>query len=181
MEFRTGVLGFRTLFLHLLRQGVEGMTKEEKKELEGIQYIQKKNNLRDIKSVLILYNKLMEKELFHTQVGIDFMDTLKQRLIQSEEISNQDIYGYVEPEPKKEENSRQDELLKKYKYKYYNSLIINIILVAALVIGFLITTNSKNVNILNYENRLLDKYSAWEADLTEREQAVTAREKAMQR
>lgn len=157
------------------------MTEEEKKELEGIKYIQKKNNLRDMKAVLILYNKLMEKNLFHTQVGMDFMETLRRRLIESKEISNQDIIGYTEPEPVKKEDEQKLESLKKYKYKYYNSLIINVILIAALLIGFFITTNSNNVNILNYENRLLDKYSAWEAELEERERAVTEKEKALQR
>lgn len=149
------------------------MNEAEKKELEGIQYIKKKHNMNDMKKVLALYNKLVEQELFHTQVGIAFMEQLKEQLIASKEINNQDIWGYKEE--KKEVGRKEDY----YKYKYYNSLIINIILVIALVIGFFITTNSKNVNIINYENKLIDKYSVWEEQLKERESIVTEREKAL--
>lgn len=157
----------------------EKMNEEEKKELEGIRYIQEKNNMKDIKTVLALYNKLAEKNLFHTRVGLEFLDTMKKRLIESKEIQNQDIFGYEEPQIEETE-SRIQEKEDRYKYKYYNSLLINIILLAALIAGFFITTNSKNVNILNYENRLIDQYSAWEAELKERESIVTEREKAIQ-
>ena len=50
------------------------MDKEEKKELDGIQYIKQQNNMKDIKTVLALYNKLSEKNIFHTQAGIAFME-----------------------------------------------------------------------------------------------------------
>lgn len=148
------------------------MSEEEKKELEGIKYIQQNNDLKDIKTVLALYNKLAEKKLFRTQAGLDFLDSLKTKLEKSKEIRKQDIYGYQEPDKKeKKEDS--------YKIKFYNSLIINIILLAALIAGFYITLFSDNVNILNYENKLLDKYTAWEESLKERESIVTEREKAL--
>ncbi len=149
------------------------MDKEEKKELDGIQYIKQQNNMKDIKTVLALYNKLSEKNIFHTQAGIAFMEELQTQLVKSKEIDNQDIYGYREPEKKKEDKENS------YKYKFYNSLIINFILLAALIAGFYITLFSKNVTILNYENKLIDKYSAWEAELMERESIVTEKEKEL--
>ena len=155
------------------------MSEAEKKELEGIQYIREKNDMNNMKKVLALYNKLMERELFHTQTGIAFMEQLKEQLIASPEIKNQDIWGYKEEKTEDTKENVQKEKENLYKYRYYNSLIINIILIAALILGFFITTNSKNVNILNYENRLIDKYSAWEEQLKERESIVTEREKAL--
>ncbi len=165
------------------------MSEAEKKELEGIRYIQEKNDMQDMKTVLVLYNKLSEKELFHTQAGIDFMEELKNKLLAAPEIDNREIAGYkdmrqaqkksetkVSEEKKKEIEQR---IINEYRYKYYNSLIINVILIIALVLGFFITTNSKNVNIINYENRLIDKYAAWEEQLKERESIVTEREKAV--
>lgn len=154
------------------------MGEEEKKELEGIKYICQKNNMKDMKTVLALYNKLMEKNLFHTQAGLDFLEGLKKQLTEAKEINNRDIFGYTGPEEKKKEKEDTDEE-HSYKIKFYNSLIINFILLAALAAGFYITVFSKNVNILNYENKLLDKYSAWEAELRERESIVTEKEKAL--
>ena len=40
-----------------------------------------------------------------------------------------------------------------------------------------ITSTSDNVNVLNYERKLRDKYSAWEIDLNEREQYIKEVEK----
>ena len=166
------------------------MSEAEKKELEGIRYIQEKNDMHDMKTVLALYNKLSEKTLFHTQAGVAFMEDLKAKLLAAPEIDNREIAGYQEEQKKdeikkqaakpSEEKKREIEqrIINEYRYKYYNSLIINVILLIALVLGFFITTNSKNVNIINYENRLIDKYAAWEEQLKERESIVTEREKA---
>lgn len=170
------------------------MSEAEKKELEGIRYIKEKNDMQDMKTVLALYNKLSEKELFHTQAGVEFMEELRDKLIAAPEVDNHEIAGYkaVQSEKKKDEKKEQElkpaeekkkeieqRIINEYRYKYYNSLIINVILIIALVLGFLITTNSKNVNIINYENRLIDKYAAWEEQLEERESIVTEREKAV--
>lgn len=163
------------------------MNAEERKEAEGIQYIMEKNDLSDIHIVLVLYNKLAERKLFQTQAGMQFLDELKDRLVASDEIDKKEIYGYQMPD--KQDMARSEQKSKKnkkpagdnsYKYKYYNSLVINMILVIAFLLFFYITTNSKNVNILNYENRLLDKYSAWESQLKERESLVTEREKNLE-
>lgn len=163
------------------------MNAEERKEAEGIQYIMEKNDLSDIHIVLVLYNKLTERKLFQTQAGMQFLDELKDRLVASDEIDKKEIYGYQMPD--KQDMARSEQKSKKnkkpagdnpYKYKYYNSLVINMILVIAFLLFFYITTNSKNVNILNYENRLLDKYSAWESQLKERESLVTEREKNLE-
>ena len=165
------------------------MNEAEKKELEGIRYIQEQNNMEDMKTVLALYNKLSEKEIFHTPAGISFMSELREQLLAAPEIDNREIAGYREGAQELtgstkrmdsgEECRIEQTLIREYRYKYYNSLLINLILAAALVIGFLITTDSKNVNIINYENQLLDKYSAWEEQLKERERIVTEREKEL--
>lgn len=158
------------------------MNEAEQKELEGIRYIKQKNNMKDIKAVLALYNKLVEKKIFHTSVGLEFLEQMKASLMESPKIDNKDIYGYEEPEkqPQETDSKKAQERESRYRYKYYNSLIINFILLAALLAVFFMGMNSKNVNILNYENRLLDKYSAWEKELEERESIVTEKEKALQ-
>ena len=37
---------------------------------------------------------------------------------------------------------------------------------------FIITGTSKNPTIINYETELINRYSAWEQELTEREAAI---------
>ena len=59
---------------------------------------------------------------------------------------------------------------------YFTSLILLISVVSMM----LLAATSDNVNILNYENKLIDKYSSWEQELEEREQAVKEQEQELE-
>ena len=54
-------------------------------------------------------------------------------------------------------------------------------IVLALLVGgmFYVAMTGNNPNILNYKNSIVNKYAAWEQELTEREQAVREREKEL--
>ena len=54
-------------------------------------------------------------------------------------------------------------------------MVTSLILLISVVSMMLLAATSDNVNILNYENKLIDKYSSWEQELEEREQAVKER------
>lgn len=60
------------------------------------------------------------------------------------------------------------------------SVIINGLLVIAVAAMFYIATTSTNPNILNYEKSLVNKYAYWEQELSERENAVRERERALE-
>ena len=57
-------------------------------------------------------------------------------------------------------------------------LIFFVVVLSAALIGmFVIAFLSRdNVNILNYENAIIDKYEDWEKDLEERERAIREKE-----
>lgn len=78
------------------------------------------------------------------------------------------------------QSKRKQRDRKNYKTAYHNSMIVNGILAAIIVGMFLITyLSGNNVNILNYENALIDKYELWETQLNEREEAILLREKEL--
>ena len=58
-----------------------------------------------------------------------------------------------------------------------SSLIINAAMVILVIILFTITLKSDNPNILNYEKALVNKYAAWEQNLSERENKVREAER----
>lgn len=67
---------------------VEGFTFETEeearlagKEAEGIKYIRSRNDMDDPDAVLKLYNRLIEKEIFATPVGIGFLEELQSNLL----------------------------------------------------------------------------------------------------
>ena len=50
-------------------------------------------------------------------------------------------------------------------------------LVIVIIALFVITGTSKNPNIINYENALIDKYSSWESELNQKEKDLRVKEK----
>ena len=64
-----------------------------------------------------------------------------------------------------------------YREKYLAALFFNLIFGIAVIIVLYLATTGDHINIINYENKLIDKYEAWEQELDEREKAVTEYEK----
>lgn len=169
--------------------------KKAKTEWQGIQYIISENDMENIETVLAIHNKLAERKILKTEVGAKFLRELKERLLEAKEIENQKIYGF-QPEDeqwlrvRERDKAKKEELLEQkkkwnedsyYRQKYYHSLILNVLLVAAILIMAYITLNSNQVNILNYENALLDKYASWEASLQQKEAELIERERELSR
>ncbi len=70
--------------------------------------------------------------------------------------------------------------LKKTEGKLQTSIMFNIILAIGVLAMLYIASTSNNVNIINYETALQDKYSAWAQELTEKENQLKEREKALE-
>lgn len=74
-----------------------------------------------------------------------------------------------------------------WKGRFRNLLIVCFVLVAAVVAMFVISATSSNPTILDYETKIVDKYSEWEeelnardSELREKERALDEREQALQ-
>ena len=59
------------------------------------------------------------------------------------------------------------------------SVILNILLILLVIAMFVITLTGNNPTILNYEQKLQNKYAGWEQELTERENAVREKEREL--
>ena len=59
------------------------------------------------------------------------------------------------------------------------SVVMNIVMIIAIIAMFVITLNSDQPNILNYEKNIQNKYATWEQELTQREQAVREKEREL--
>lgn len=66
-----------------------------------------------------------------------------------------------------------------YKPWFRASLSVSIILLLIVIGMFAVTATSGNVNIVNYENALIEKYEDWETQLKEKEEKLKEREKAL--
>ena len=174
----------------------EFATKEEaqlaKDELNAIKYLSQKTNSKDPKQVYSLYNKIIERKLFSTHVGMNYLKNLQTFLYKSDEIPNDKIQPIpINAETQGEINIRRErsefksELrdmsvkVAKYKNNFTRVMIINVVLIIIIIAMFVILNTSSNPNIINYEVNIQNKYSQWQEQLQSQEESLNARENAL--
>lgn len=179
------------------------------REAESIQYVKSQMNMKSPRMALEVYRKLTQEEVFETPVGIAFLKELRDYLLAQPEIQEElapvqtqkmgavlagrqagememaSLYDDKLRQAKErvrsmEQKKKQAEQnLNKKKNSLRFSLFFNLFLILVVVGMVSITLVDDNPNILNYEEKILDKYSAWESELDEREQELKKREQSL--
>lgn len=178
----------------------EEEAEQAKREREAIKYMKARTNMDYPETVLQVYNKMIEEKLFETEVGYAYLKELQDYLKTMPFIKNEDIAAITVRHPKMEDGVRKERQRQRQREKameekrkaqmrreekrpgsekYKLSLLFNLILAICIVLMFVISMTSKNPTILNYESNLVNKYAAWEQELTEREQAVREKEQEL--
>ena len=175
------------------------------KETEGVGFIRSKTDLENPEMVLQIYNKMVSQKMFETVVGYCYLKELQNYLYDSRVIADHAILpikiehfvpkkqaeelGQQEKEqketpraalpPKVTENTQPQRIMKNIDYKVRSHMfgITSAILAVCVILMFIIMGTSGSPTILNYENRLIDKYEEWENELEQREDAVKERER----
>lgn len=159
-------------------------------EIEKIKYIAGRMNMDNPKGVLAVYDKLITSGIFVTPVGYEYLRTLQNYLYKNSQIPDEAVKEIPVPisytralnirsEEREEKMNAQREmrtLRKTFKNEYKISLIVNIILVIMVIAMFVITLKAENPNMINYRTAILNQYSEWEQELSEREAAIKQRE-----
>ena len=169
--------------------GYEFATREDydkaKKEAESIVYIKAHTNMKDKQQILKIYNKASENKMFHTVIGYDFMHQLYLYLIKNEVMEKQ----YIKTIPVDKTASQRElpedveaanKLAEQYRVLYQDSkdkgklqkIIICFLGGLILLMMVMVYFNYRTYD----EDAVLDKYSAWEEEVKERENAVTEKE-----
>lgn len=164
-----------------------------KEEFQAINKMSSKINTKDARQVYALYNSIIDKKLFSTMVGLNYLKELQQFLYICKEIPNNrirpipinnDVQSVLEGKREIIENQSEIRILKRernmYKSRFTTSVIINLALVVVIIAMIIITLTSKNPNVINYETKLQDKYSAWQEQLQSEEASLKAREAQIQ-
>ena len=174
----------------------EAEAAQARKEEEGVKYIREKTDMDNPEMVLQIYNKMIQQNLFETAVGFSYLKDLQEYLMAIPYIAKEDVLPIPVRHPVLESNIRKNvrtpakkaksssdtpktvvkEKNADYKVRYEISLFIAVILAASVIAMFFISASSGSPNILNYENKLINKYEAWEQELNEREAAVKQQE-----
>lgn len=155
-------------------------------ELSKIKYIDKKIERHSGETILAVYQAALEKRMFRTPIGYEYLHQMQKKLmamgIEKERIPAIPLYQVFNNNFKTEE--RMPRLTPKKKVqpdvkKLRYSIMGNVILVILVIVLFAITLTGENANILNYRNAIVNEYSDWEDELTEREQIVREKEREL--
>lgn len=159
-----------------------------KQESMKIRYLKAHMDYQKPASVLNLYEKAIAERIFKTPVGLVFLKEvqnylMKQPKLDGMEISPIPLFVTYDGEIRSHTSPARQRIQpapKKESHALPISIIINIGLAIAVIAMFVVTLNADQPNILNYERAILDKYSGWEQQLTEREQAIREAERELQ-
>lgn len=156
-----------------------------KKEYETIQNLYDRIDMNNEDELISLYNKLVSKRYFQTQVGLTFMYDIRRTL----KANNPNVsvpYIPVAPSGRTQPLAKTDEQYDKLKADYDRQhtiktrLIIAVVAMAIAIIGMIvIVATNDNVGYFRTEEKLLNKYSAWEEQLEDWERQLIEREEAL--
>ncbi len=159
-------------------------------ERKKVEYLHTHLNTSDPEKVLAVYSKAISDRMFKTPIGIDFLREMQTYLVEQCDYSIDDVPAiplYVEYDKslrdrevinhrKITDNKNKKNAPKEKVPMLFISIVLNIVLIAAVIAMFVITINSEQPNILNYETALVNRYSYWEQELTERERELRTKE-----
>jgi hypothetical protein len=155
-------------------------------EVSAIRYMDKKMERYNGEGILAVYQAAIEKKIFRTPIGYQYLQQLQKRMqsmgVPKENIPPIPLYQVynnrykTETTPvRKPVKKKVDPQVKKLRY----SILGNVILVALVMILFAIAITGENANAINYRNAILNEYSQWEQELTEREDTVREKEREL--
>ncbi len=169
-----------------------------KKEKEVIEQMKKTMDWNNPSTAYKLYQKILDKNSFTTIIGFQFLQQLRSVIIQSGLKKQEDLLpiklSQAETTNKEQKNNfqgktvkktssamstLQDDQIKKYrqiaeKYQTTNktkNIIIAFLIV--IIVGMLTVSQLTPYSIFtDYEEKIINKYEAWEKELEEREEAL---------
>jgi len=145
---------------------------EGKKETEVVEYIRSKADLGNMKTVVKLYNRLVEKGTLVTGPGIAFLKELRSRALESGVVAENSLAALPTPKKKTETpavKTREQKLLELYKGRVKTLSFVVAVLCLVIVLLFAIRLFGTASPFTDYEKKVLDEYAGWKEELTEKE------------
>lgn len=159
-----------------------GMAAKEKKQIE---YLEAHLDYGHPEQVLILYERMLRERVFKTPVGVIYLKHLQEFLLEQTEINPARVpmipvytpCSYVPQRRERPAHSAPRPVERAGGMRF--SVILNILLAAAVIAMFVLALSSSHPNILNYRSAILNEYASWQQDLAEREQVIREKEREL--
>ena len=156
-------------------------------ERKKIAYLESKLDYSKPEDILYIYDKTVKGKVFSTPVGMMYLKQLQEFLLGQDGIDPasvaaiplNNIYHEQSIAVKQRIQEKKDQAIETKKSQLTISIVLNILLAIAMVAMFVISLNSDNPNIINYERNITNRYAAWEQELTERENVIREKEREL--
>ncbi len=153
---------------------------EAKKEAEAVTYLRNKTDFENAGQILSLYNRMIDRKMVNTPIGLDFLKELRGAILKSQIATEDKLRPLPEIQrpkkkslPKKEPKKADPDRLKKLEKQNLGLKVALFGMIVIIVGMFVIVLTGKSSPLkAAYEEEILDKYSFWEAELTRRERRI---------
>lgn len=147
-------------------------------ELKKVESLEQKLDYRKPQNVLLVYNRAIDNRVFLTPIGLSYLQKIQKDMskwgVPADKIRPVPLYATFS---NKTANSRSIRLSvanrhPEYQGRFVVSLLINVVLAFMVAAMVVMAWNSETPNIVNYRQAVVNEYSQWEQELTEREQEL---------
>ncbi|MDD6035055.1 MAG: hypothetical protein PUC30_02485 [Lachnospiraceae bacterium] len=157
---------------------------EAKKEAEVVAYIRSQADLSNVKTMVKLYNRLVEKGTLGTVLGISFLKELRSRILESGAVAESSLRPMPEPvgmikTQGEIKMSKDRKLMELYKERCKKLTIVVAALCIVIVAMFVIRLFGTASPFTDYEQKVLDEYAGWKEELTEKEETLHSWERTL--
>lgn len=169
--------------------GTEQDANLAKNEKLRVERLEEKMDYNNPDMIYAVYKKAVENRVFKTPVGYEFLKKLQRILKENpdfedkvQDIPVQGVYNLRESTSPAAARIRVSQVKPKPTKKAIGlrtSLFVNAVLLLLIALMFYISMNSSNPTVLNYERAVQNRYSEWEKELSERENAVREKEREL--
>lgn len=158
-------------------------TELAKREYETLRKVREKVDINNLDNALKLYEKMVAKKYFETPVGLSFLHEMRDFLVSN--MPKADISPVYVPRLRQEGDKNPLINLNYEKLKADNEKLqsqkkkmsIAIVSLVIIIVGmFFIVVTNDNIGYFNTEEKILNKYSAWEERLQNWEDELIQRE-----
>lgn len=149
---------------------------EAKKENETIEYIKARTDLGRTDTVIALYNRLIDRKVISTVIGLDFLKrlrglALKDEMVQASKLRDlPDISASQKPRVKEKKALTKTQRLERENI----GLKIIVIGLAVILIGMFLILLTGDLTPFKsiYEEQVMNEYAGWKQELTEKQKWI---------
>lgn len=156
-----------------------------RQDLKRIKSLEGNLDFRKPQNVLAIYNKALEQRIFLTPIGMAYLQRVQGQLrrcnVPEDKIQPIRLYSTFTNKTEANKSVRRSIQSRKpkveYRGRFLTSLGLNLVLIVAIIVMFVISFESNSPTIANYRTAIENEYADWEQQLREREQAVREAER----